>query len=580
MNSYCEIILEFLRKSIYIFGLTLYAQIIYCQTIENSIIELPQGKVELKSVLEIIEQTTEIRFAYSASKIPVNKKVEFSESSMQLSEFLEYLSDQFNISYYISGTQVALFQIQSPKQFTISGYIEDAKTSERLIAANVYNDDLKGTISNNYGYYSFTQPTNYLNINYSYIGYKSYSINLNLQKDTFINIKLEPNAVIKELEITGREKMLIDELDQKNVYLPFKLIDNIPTIFGEGDLMKAIQLTPGAQSGLENTNGISIRGGGPGQNIILLDGVQLYNYNHLLGLLSVFDNDIIKSSKLIKSGLPAYYGGRASSCIDIRFKEGNMNNYLSEVSIGFPSNRFYIEGPIVKNRSSFVISARRTYQDIFAKLKNIYANEENMRYYNYYDITTKLNYKFSNKSRLYISYYSGSDKYYNKSISEDYLQDIYFRDINQLKWGNNAVIIRWNYLINNKLFSNFSLSFSRSNFVQDDEYFRRQDLDGTLITEKYTEQLFSSINDVSVKLLFDYQPNINHSIKCGYDFNLYLFEPNVYGFIYSNLQNFYSTEATSTKQNAHSIGNALFIDDQILLGDKIKTNVGLRTSVH
>ena len=544
-------------------------------SIKKTEIEFETNHASLQLLITEIESQSDYKFVYSSKKIPVNSKIQIPENTLSINEFLTILNNQYEISNYISGKQIVLFKEKISDIIRISGYVEDAKTGERLIACNIYNSNLIGTISNNFGYYTIAQSTENI-LNFSYVGYKPFTMDVNSAKDTFINVKLEPFLLLDEVEIIGREKSLIDETNPLNTYLPHKLIDNIPSVFGEGDLMKAIQLTPGTQSGLENTNGISVRGGGPGENIMLFDGIKLYHYNHLLGMLSIFDNNIIKHSKIIKGGMPAYYGGRLSSCVDVRLKEGNMQEMKSEIALGFPALRAHIEGPIIKNKLSFLISGRSTLTIIPLLLLN---NSDNStrNLYKYNDLTLKLNYKFSNKSRIYYSFYNGTDNFRKYQEWSDLLQNIEYINNNNLKWGNRLMVLRWNYLISKNVFLNTSISNSTSFFkheIEESYYteFNKEDI------EFEDDILKSGINDWTANFMIDHQVSSIHYLKYGINSSYYYLEPNVNGFIYSDFENFYTTEAASNDQTVKALENALFINDNFLLGSNLQINMGIRLS--
>ncbi len=250
------------------------------------------------------------------------------------------------------------------QKYTISGYVEDAETGERLIGANVFDANLikNATATNVYGYYSLTVPKTDMILTSSFVGYSALQTEFKLTKDTVINIKLETSTKIGTVVVSGKRDN-VDSPQMSTIDVPLKTIKNMPVLLGEVDIMKTIQLLPGVQSGTEGTSGIYVRGGGPDQNLILLDGVPVYNVNHLFGFFSVFNADAVSNVTLIKGGFPARYGGRLSSVIDIRMKEGNMQKFSGNVSIGLISSKFMLEGPIIKGKTSFAISARRTYLD-------------------------------------------------------------------------------------------------------------------------------------------------------------------------------------------------------------------------
>ncbi|MBT7039974.1 MAG: TonB-dependent receptor, partial [Bacteroidetes bacterium] len=358
------------------------------------------------------------------------------------------------------------------KKHTISGYLTDSESGEKLIGANVYDQHrLTGTTTNTYGFYSLTLPADTYNIVFSYLGYGTKISKLKLNKDFVLNGKLLPGLNLEEVEITADQTERIEEMTQMStIKVPVAQIKSIPAMFGEVDVLKALQLLPGVQSGMEGGSGLYVRGGGPDQNLILLDGTPVYNASHLFGFFSVFNADAIKNVELIKGGFPARYGGRLSSVIDITLKEGNMKKIKGEGSIGLIASKFTLEGPIWKDRTSFIIAARRTYLDILIQplIKNVLgeSNDVNAGYF-FYDLNAKINHKLTDKDHLYLSLYTGDDKFYLKQKPYSYLYDgVLFTESSDagLGWGNLTSALRWNHQFNNKLFSNLSLTYSQYDF--------------------------------------------------------------------------------------------------------------------
>ncbi len=369
------------------------------------------------------------------------------------------------------------------QRHTISGFVTDISTGEKLISANVYNaKTLQGSITNTYGFYSVTLPIDTVWLTVSYVGYKPIVHRFFLNKDTVINLPLYIQGEIEEVTITSaRIESLVEKSQISSNVVQMSMVKNLPVILGEIDLLKIIQLLPGVQSGTEGTSGFYVRGGGPDQNLILLDGVPVYNVNHLFGFFSVFNAEAINNVTLYKGGFPARYGGRLSSVLDVRMKEGNLNEFKADASVGIISSRATIEGPIVKDKSSFIISARRTYLDVMLQPLLWMANLANSSYdsderimagYYFYDLNAKINYKFSDRSRVFLSAYTGDDKaYFSNRYSYDKFNSgtentkVISTTKFQLKWGNITTSLRWNYMLNNKLFSNTTLTYSRYRFL-------------------------------------------------------------------------------------------------------------------
>ncbi|HPR30979.1 MAG TPA: TonB-dependent receptor [Prolixibacteraceae bacterium] len=467
---------------------------------------------------------------------------------------------------------------------TLSGYVSDRSTGERLINANVYNPvTLKGTSTNNYGFFSLTLPYGEIDLSISFIGFKTQTLHLNLKKDTLLSIALELKEAIEEITVYGTGANKVENSEMSVVELPVRQIQKIPLIMGEPDVLKVIQLLPGVQSGTEGTSGIYVRGGGPDQNLFLLDGVPIYNVNHLFGFFSVFNPGAIKTVKLYKGGFPARFGGRLSSVIDINMKEGNMKKISGEASVGLISSRISIEGPIVKDKTSFIISGRRTYGDLLLqpilKLSMNYGNTDLNAGYYFYDLNAKINHIFSERSRLYLSGYFGQDKFY-MNMKNHWTSDSIRYDEKMganIGWGNGIGALRWNYLLSSRLFSNLTLTYSNYNFdVQQD--FQLENAK----TEKKQRNLFeylSGIEDLSAKVDFDYYPNPQHEIKFGASYTYHTFNPGVNHFeaVDEEFEEFdMDTIVGNDSIFAHEFFG--FLEDNFDLGPLFKLNLGLHFS--
>lgn len=464
---------------------------------------------------------------------------------------------------------------------TIKGNIKAAESSEILIGATVFNLQSKqGTTSNTYGFYSLSQKSDSVTLQFSYVGYQPQTFKFLLKNDTTINVSLKSSIDLSEFEVVGNTAEKIHEKTQmSSIDVSMEMVKNLPVLLGEKDVMKTIQLLPGVQSGSEGTSGIYVRGGGPDQNLILLDGVPVYNASHLFGFFSVFNADAINNVQLIKGGFPARYGGRLSSVIDIRMKEGNMKEFKGEGSIGIISSKLSIEGPIIKDKTSFIVSGRRTYIDMLARpfIKN--NNDGQPAGYFFYDVNAKINHKFSENSRLFLSTYLGDDKFYFNT-KDDFTQDGFrYENVseNNLSWGNRITSLRWNYIINNKLFSNTTLTYSRYKFLVG--FSENQKLTGPGINEsEFTSfAYFSGIEDWGGKIDFDYIPSPNHYIRFGAGNTYHTFTPGVNQFKQEdNAVSAIDTSFGSRRQFAHEA--FAYIEDEIKIGSSFNINAGLHFS--
>jgi hypothetical protein len=465
---------------------------------------------------------------------------------------------------------------------TLTGFVFDISNGEPLLGANVY--DIKtylGTTTNSYGFYSLTLPYGIKEIKFSYVGYKPVIKKIDFSKDTIINIELVSTLDLDEVEITGKgikQKMLSSQMSINE--LPMRDLKKIPVFFGETDIIKTIQLMPGVQSGSDGSSGLFVRGGGHDENLILLDGVPVYNVNHLFGFFSVFNADAINSVTLVKGGFPARYGGRLSSVLDIRMKEGNLKEFHGTVSVGLISAKATIEGPVVKDKSSFIITARRTYVDLLsypvqAIINNIHKDEgKNYGGYYFFDLNGKINYKFSEKNRLYLSAYMGNDKTYGKFKYED--KNYYDQNNFKLRWGNITAALRWNHVFNNKLFANTRISYSRYHFNVGETYTNRNMNDNS----KYVYDFGSGINDVAVSTDFDYIPVPKHYIRFGASYIFHTFTPgvNVYSSKEENNGNITVVDTTYGNSNIYASEIDAYIEDDFSVGNRIKINAGLHLS--
>src|SRR5690554_423037 len=306
-----------------------------------------------------------------------------------------------------------LFAEAQTTTYTISGTITDENSGEALIGATVYDYiSGKGTTANNYGFYSLTLPSDSVKLRYSYVGFQNQIESFLLNANKSIDMEMSGLTELQSVEITAiKDNDLIEKTQMSTIDVSMDKVRDLPVLMGERDVMKTIQLLPGVQSGSEGSSGLYVRGGGPDQNLILIDGVPVYNANHLFGFFSVFNTDAINSVKLIKGGFPAEYGGRLSSVVDIRMKEGNTKKIHGEGGIGLVASRLTLEGPIVKDKTSFMISGRRTYIDILTRPLIRAQGDVDGGYY-FYDLNAKVNHKFSERSRIYLSGYFGNDRFY------------------------------------------------------------------------------------------------------------------------------------------------------------------------
>jgi Outer membrane receptor proteins, mostly Fe transport len=478
----------------------------------------------------------------------------------------------------------------SAQHYTISGYITDEENGEPLISSSIFETGLaKGTVTNNFGYYSLTLPAGQISLKYSYVGYRTSVQTFYLQSDTVLNIRLLQNAVLQEVTVTGDlSKMGVKSSQMSAVEIPVSQIKNIPTLFGENDLIKALQLLPGIQSGTEGSAGLYVRGGGPDENLLLLDGVPIYNVNHMFGFFSVFNSDAIKNVTLYKGSFPARFGGRLSSVVDVRMKDGDDRKIHGTASIGLIASKIQLEGPIIQEKTTFNISLRRTYLDILAKpiIKELGDDGTSAGYY-FYDVNTKLTHKISDKNKLYLSVYIGDDAIYNKiDNGSTYGNNFMTKDYSRLdwNWGNAIAALRWSRILNNKLFLNTTATFTRYRSNLSNVYER--------LTSDFSEQEHrqtadesrmnyrSGIQDWTLKADFDFTPNVYNDVKFGIGYVYHTFSPDVKSIKIADSQQFEQNIDTimgSPKVYAHE--TSAYIEDNVSIGKRLKANLGMHFSM-
>ncbi|MCB0648692.1 MAG: TonB-dependent receptor plug domain-containing protein [Saprospiraceae bacterium] len=467
---------------------------------------------------------------------------------------------------------------------TISGYVIDEKTGEALIGANVYIDvSNEGTVTNNFGFYSISLPKGTSGVlNYSYIGYVSKALNFELSSDLSLNVGLSSSIELEEVEVIAEKNKRIERETQMSVSeIPMAQLKKVPALFGEVDVLKALQLMPGVKSGGEGQSGLYVRGGGPDQNLILLDGVPVYNASHLFGFFSVFNADAIKDVKLIKGGFPARYGGRLSSVLDISMKEGNLNEFHGTASIGLIASKLTLEGPINKGKTSFIVSGRRTYIDLLAK-PLIKANfrdggsEGDLGYF-FYDLNAKINHKFSDKDRLYLSAYTGRDKFFFNNEDKNGFGDYSRYSENALFWGNFTSSLRWNHLINPKMFVNTTATFSNYKLNTDLEFGERQKVNPDL-RNRFAVDYLSGIRDFALKIDVDYLPSPGHFLRFGANAIQHQFNPGVFNLLNEDTETNLKFAESFGQDLVDGLETALFIEDDYNISNKLKVNGGLHFS--
>lgn len=473
---------------------------------------------------------------------------------------------------------------------SVSGYVTDSKTGESLIGACVTCGD-KYAVSNSYGFFSIIVPPKAV-INVSYVGYKTEIINLE-GLEAFVIVKMDQSETINEACVTAQADYLMRSSYPGALNISVKQIKAVPALLGESDIIKVLQKTPGVQTGMEGFTGLYVRGGGAEENLQLYDGVPLYNVNHMLGLLSVYTPEAIKSVSFFKGAFPAKYGGRVSSIIDVRTNEGNNETFSGMASLGLLSCRLHMEGPILGNHTTYSLSARCTPTMFVDKLMVRHTGYG----YNFYDLNGKVSHKFNNSDKLTFSIYHGKDKYQSE-MKESHVYDYYsaehksyydleetiFNNLN-FKWSNSMAALRWNHIHSSKLFADYCLSWTdyRSDRVSGSktaDVVKDLNIDKQL---KISNLSNSGISDINVDISFDYTPDDKNRITFGSQSVYHRFLPK------SNIVSSSScSDVSDSDENSDNIGyathiagveSALYCEDDISFGERMNMNLGFRSTI-
>ncbi len=454
------------------------------------------------------------------------------------------------------------------QKHTISGFVKESGSKETLLGVAIYTSDKKyGVVTNDFGFYSLTIPDGEYELIYDYIGYEAIAKKISLHANQSIHVLLVPDESTLGTAVVSLNKRdkVSEKVQMSSIDIPIKQIKEIPALLGEKDVFKVIQLMPGVQSGSEGQSGLYVRGGGPDQNLIILDGATVYNAQHLFGFFSIFNGDALRSVELIKGGFPARYGGRLSSVIDMNMKDGNKEKTTGEVGIGIISSRGLIEGPIKKGKGSFIVSGRRTYIDALMQPFILAASQgASSGGYYFYDLNAKVNYELGAKDKIYASGYFGRDRFYFKEKYDFNDENYVFKT--QFGWGNGTGTFRWNHVMGPKLFVNTSLIFSRydlsikANEEQND-------------TTQFELSYGSGIRDYTVKQDYDWYPNTRNKMKFGFMLTHHRFTPSATVLV----DNFDSTNVNE-KTVYKGVETGLYIEDEIRITSNLKTLIGFRLS--
>ena len=491
----------------------------------------------------------------------------------------------FTLAFFM-GTYLFHAVAQDVKQVTVSGYVYDSISRETLIGANIYHHDLRrGAVSNSYGFYSISLPPGETTMAVSYVGYAPHEKQMTLRKDTVVHWLLE-TAELQEVTVEARRNAPVAHTQLGAVSLPPALVRSLPAILGEVDLVKVLQQTPGVSAGTEGFSGLYVRGGNKDENLYLIDGNPVYDVNHLFGFFSTFNADALKSADFYKGSFPARFGGRLSSVVDIRMKDGDMQEYHGLFTLGLVSSKLQLEGPLIRNRASFSVAVRRTYLDVLTTPALWIANaqmegEKNHGGYYFYDLNAKLNYKFSDRSRIYLNAYSGEDAL---RIRQEWAMYADSRSENGARWnwGNRLASLNWNYVFTPQLFANISVLYSHFHSRIRLYEWEKNMTEGQTVGQRSMDRRYhSGIEDVGFRTDFDWTPHPNHYIRFGSNYLFHTFRPEENGTTASYSHDGVAAGDTLRFRNdpvrAHE--GSVYVEDDFSLSARLKVNAGLHLSV-
>ena len=451
--------------------------------------------------------------------------------------------------------------VLSAQKVTISGYIKDVSSKEVLIGASVYNTNNKtGTATNQYGFFSLTVATaDTVELLISFSGYSLQAKKIVAKENIQLDVLMENAAgTLSEVIITsGKNNRNVQKAQMGVIDVPIRAIINLPVLLGERDIMKIIQLLPGVQGGQEGTSGFYVRGGNLDQNLVQLDEATVYNPNHLFGLFSTFNVNAVNSVQLIKGGFQAEYGGRLSSILNITLKDGNKTKYQVEGGIGLLSNNLTVQGPIQKNKSSFIVSARRSHIDLLLNGFSAAKGSKKSTSYKFYDVNAKMNFELGKKDHLFLSFFKGNDNAaYNNANSLNYTTD----------FGNSTATLRWNHLFGSKTFSNTSVIYNDYNLAL------------STSQNNYYSLLYTGVRDITAKTDFTITPNTKHKIKAGFTYTRHRLSPASFSAAIPRRGNRITINKDSINK-LYSNEMAFYLGDEFDASQKFSVNYGVRVPI-
>ena len=569
-------------------------------------------KVENVSIGDALLQLSEIAncgISFNSKIFTEAQRISLNIDNRSISYILRKCLHNTGFTFKIEQNSIRLVPLPPPI-YTISGYVEDSLSGERLVSATIYDEQSgKGTISNEYGFYSLSIPKGEAALTYSYLGFKSSTYQLAIGKDLQLTVVMNPSITLGEIVVTDSRRPITSPFNIENAPdFTNKKLGSIPTLGGEADILRYFQTTAGVESGADGLGGMTVRGGESNQNLVLLDGVPVYNPAHSLGLFSIFNTQTIKKADLYKGSFPARYSGRLSSIVDIRTREGNAKVFHGGLDVSFLTTSLFAEGPIKKDTTAYLFSIRRTHIDPLIngliqeeREKNNYKGRSG---YYFYDVNVKLNHTFSAKDRLYLSFYQGRDDIKDESefdedfeeegCDDDSCEEVSFLSTQtnfiNFNWGNTIFALRWNHLWNNQLFSNTTLTYSEfgfTSYIGTEDFFESYNFSDFPEIEEEEASYFvktykfsSNINDSGLKIDFDYLPNNQHHFRFGAGVLVREFRPSLISNQFEEETEFdfeggeFEEETTLLDPTFYAAELNLYAEDDFQLSERLKAQIG------
>ena len=535
----------------------------------------------LRDGMALLEEKFGVHFVYDAS-LPLEKQGGRADAAT-LEQALRQLFWGSDIGFELKGDHVILRKIS---RLTISGLITDAATGETLIGAGATSGK-HGTVSNSFGFYSLTIPRekDRADVTFSYVGYLPKTLTIPAGRDTTVHVRLVPGASLEQAVVTAPRESGIASTRMGAIEVPVAAVKSVPALFGEADVLKTIQLLPGVQGGTEGFSGLYVRGGGPDENLLLLDGIPLYHAEHMLGIFSVFQPEAVKKVTLYKGSFPARYGGRISGIVDVRTNDGNLYETHGSVGVSMIGEKLHIEGPVWKGKTSYSLSARGMHTLLLTPVIKLTGFDGN---YFFYDLDAKFAHRFSGRDRLYFNVYHGLDNFHYRESNKafDGRTGQPFTDTQKLgiRWGNTVAALRWNHVVGPRLFMNTTVAFNRYHMRMDSDMRTREiKADGDTEDSQVQFDYRSGMRDWVAKADFDYTPSSSHKFKFGAEYTFHTFVPETLtGYGRQRVNE--SPQADTTlymRSNSLQRGHeaSLYAEDEIRLGSHLSLNPGLRATL-